>query len=123
MTCSSALVHAFILRGRSSALPLPGDGGLGEGNLGSGGERRRVFGLEAQRAGKAVLDLVPRLPLDEELGGQQLEDVVPHFVIADQQTAAPRLGRRIHPVPAEFRRRVAAQFQFIRQRYSRHLKA
>lgn len=45
-------------------------------------------------------DLVSLLPFLEESGGQQLEQMVSHFVIADEQPLGPSLHRCIHPIPA-----------------------
>lgn len=41
------------------------------------------------------------LPLLEEPGGQQLEEVIPHLIIADKQPLGPGFHCCIHPVPEQ----------------------
>ena len=43
---------------------------------------------------------MPLLPFVKEAWGKKLEQVISHFIIADQETLGPSLCSRIHPVPA-----------------------
>jgi len=68
--------------------------------LHAGGERRGVLQLRAAGAVKGVAQLVPLLPLAKVLGREQLEQVVAHLVVAQQQAAAACAqvaGVRVYP--------------------------
>ena len=85
-------------------MPAQGLGGLL--SVGSGGHVLLYAGGELRRSSEREMvipelegHLVPGPPLREEFWGEQLEDVVSHLVVGNQEPAGTRLHNSVHPIP------------------------